>query len=33
MAEDRVASHPLLMTTTAPSGESVGKLEILWKLL
>jgi hypothetical protein len=33
MAEDIVASHPLLITTIALSGEYVEKLEILWKHL
>jgi hypothetical protein len=33
MAEDIVASHPLLMTTAVLSGECIEKLEILWKQL
>ncbi len=33
MAEDIVASHPLLMTTAVLSGEYVEKLEILQKQL
>jgi hypothetical protein len=33
MAEDIVASHPLLMTTAVLSGECVDKLEILQKQL
>jgi hypothetical protein len=33
MAEDIVASHPLLMKTAVLSGECVKKLEILWKYL
>jgi hypothetical protein len=33
MAEDIVASHPLLMTSAVLSGESLEKLEILRKQL
>jgi hypothetical protein len=33
MAEDIVASNPLLMTTAVLSGKCVEKLKILWKHL